>query len=320
MTSAASPSPAERFEEIRPEPRQLWIRFRPRRWPGAAGAWLDLGRLRLGAPGEAGAALPAPPEAPDDVVYLPPAAEGLEGSRRRVAGRLAAAGAPVLFQVRPGGAAPPAGAIGLWDPTEALLAGDPAPLAAVPAGGAALWPLVPGVTDGGELVAAGLGRLAAAGAAFVLPVVPDLTPEERRDLASGEEAYRALFHGGRPSVRSFARAAHRHGLEPFFERPLPGAPPRLASNRALAGHLARIAELWLALGRPESRGQAFFRAARWIDREAVDLARLAVEGNLGVVAWLEPAARDLIEELAEAGTTGLLAELRREYLEGEEER
>ncbi len=316
----ANPAPADRFEEIRPEPRQLWIRYRPRRWPGAAGGWIDLGRLRLGGVGDAAGALPAPPEAPDDVVYLPPAAAPLEAERRRAASRLASAGAPVLFQVRPGEQGPPAAAIGLWDPTETLLAGDPGPLAGLPAGAVALWPLVPGVTDREELVTAGLERLASAGVARVLPVVPELAPEERRGLASSEEAYRALFHGGRPSERRFARAAHRHGLEPFLERPLPPAPARLASNRALAGHLARIAELWLGLGRPEGRGQAFFRAARWIDREAVDLARLAADGNLGVVAWLEPGARDLVEELAAEGTTGLLAELEREYLEGEEGR
>ncbi len=324
MTTEAGASPAERFEEIRPEPRQLWIRFRPRRWPGAAGAWLDLGRQRLGAaadpadPAAAGGPLPAPPEAPDDVVYLPPAAGALEADRRRLAERLVEAGAPVLFQLRPGEVPPPAGAHGLWDPTETLFAGDPAPLSRVPAGATALWPLVPGVTDGDELVAAGLERLAAAGAERALAVVPELTPEERRALSSGEESYRALFHGARPSARRFARAAHRLGLEPFFERPLPVAPPRLASNRALAGHLARIADLWLALGRAESRGQAFFRAARWIDREGVDLAHLAAEGNLGVVAWLEPPTRELVEELAAEGTTGLYGELRREYLEGEE--
>ena len=73
----------------------------------------------------------------------------------------------------------------------------------------------------------------------------------------------------RPSEREFARAARRHGLDPFLPRPLPRPPVLRIENRRIGGVLALIAELWLRLGRSEEQGQAFFRAARWIDAHAV---------------------------------------------------
>jgi len=76
-----------------------------------------------------------------------------------------------------------------------------------------------------------------------------------------------------------------------------------------------IGELWLRLGRLESRGQAFYRAARWVDREGHDLMVLAREGNLGVVSWLDRESRDQVEEIAVNDRSTLLEELYREYLE-----
>ena len=88
----------------------------------------------------------------------------------------------------------------------------------------------------------------------------------------------------------------------------------VATTRLLAEELALIGELWFRLGRSESRGQGFYRAARWVDREAHDLTALAREGNLGVVSWLDIESRDLIQEIVANGSASLLAELREEYL------
>ena len=64
------------------------------------------------------------------------------------------------------------------------------------------------------------------------------------------------------------------------------------------------------------RGQAFYRASRWVDREPHDVAALAREGNLGVIDWLDPADREVIDELVATGESSLLSELRHQYLDG----
>lgn len=241
-------------------------------------------------------------------------------------------------------ASPPAAGAGVRDPRsigtpdEAAASGAPrrgreeqlaAPLvdlfAGASAGGelaglasaAAVWPLIAGLTDRPDLVAAGLDALAAAGAAAVQPVVPRLAPADRRRLAesAGDEAFDLLFHGGEPDERAFARAAAARGLGFLLPRPLPRPPLAGAANRRIAADLGVAGELWLRLGRTPSQAQAFFRAARWADETGYDLPALAREGNLGVVAAVDDASRALIEEAAaSAGEPSLVGVLRAAYV------
>lgn len=340
--TAAPPHPAEAARPTvrAPEPGFLWIRYAPRGWPAPPAPWLDLARGGLGAPGAeaddgAAAALPELAGAPfDDVVWLPPVPAALRDERDRLAARLLAAGTPVLVQALPGERVALPAATVVFDLAAVLLAGSgdggrdalppalAAALSGLPAGSAALWPLVSGLTDRPELVAAGLDALAAAGVAIVQPVAPRLAPADRRRLAAaaGDGAFDRLFHGGEPDERAFARAAAARGLGFLVPRPLPRPPLSGAQNRRVAGWLAVAADLWLRLGRPPSQGQAFFRAARWADETGYDLLALAREGNLGVVAEVDAASRALIEEAAATGRPpALVGELTRCYLAEEAE-
>jgi hypothetical protein len=175
--------------------------------------------------------------------------------------------------------------------------------------------LIAGYTDDPEVWSEGLVRLAERGVASVQGIALELSPTERRRVVdvAGERGFEALFHGEAPAERSFAGAVHRSGLVGHFERPLPAGPARLRHNRRLAGTLAAAGDLWLRLERAEPQGQAFYRTARWVDREAHDLIALAREGNLSVVSWLDAASRSVIEEVARTGESTLVAELRREY-------
>lgn len=195
-----------------------------------------------------------------------------------------------------------------------LLAGNLAALERAPAGAAAAWPLLPGITDDPALWEEGCARLTAAGVRHAQAVAVRLTPRQRRWLVERrpEVSFDALFHRRPLPERAFDQVAFRHGLEPFPPRPLPGAPRAVRSNRRLAGALALAGELWLRLGRPERQGEALYRAARLADQTDLDLEALAREGNLGVLEWLDPVGRELIE----GGASPLLAELRQEYLTG----
>ena len=175
-----------------------------------------------------------------------------------------------------------------------ILPFEPRPLA----GAAVVWPLVAGWTDQPELLTSAMARLAAAGARRVAPRVLELAAPERRLLAdrlqsAWPEAFDALFHGGGtpPDAKAVRDAAEAAGLEPRLPRPLP-APPlprRLRRARELAG---RLIELGDAAG---TRGDAYYRAARFLDRGEVDIDAAAREGNLGVLPWLEEPARAAVE-------------------------
>ena len=338
MTAAAPrPADAARPTVRAPEPASLWIRYAPRGWPPPPAPWLDLARGELGAVGEAtggGAAeLPELLGGPfDDVVWFPPVPPALRPQRDRLAERFAGFGTPVLVQALPGeevAAAVVEAATVVFDLTAAVLAwsgigGRRAvrALDPLPPGAAAVWPLIAGLTDAPELVAAGLDALAAAGAEVVQPVVPRLAAADRRRLAeeAGEEAFDRLFHGGDPDERAFARAAAARGLGFLLPRPLPRPPLAGAGNRRLAAWLAVAADLRLRLGRPPSQGQAFFRAARWADETGYDLLALAREGNLGVVEAVDAASRALIEEAAASGRQpALVDELIEHYVAEEAE-
>jgi len=306
-----------------PEPACLWIRYAARGWPPPDAAWYEPPRGGLGArPGDRGAAAPDAPLADllgapfDDVVWLPPVHPDRAAERDDVARRHLDAGTPVLVHRLPGEPLPPEDAVALHDLLPALLHRDLAALAALPAGASAVWPLIAGCTDEPALWHDGCAALAAAGVAVVQSAVPQLTPVDRRRLAHGldEAAFQRLFHGGEPDERAFARVAAAAGLAVFLPRPLPRPPATGQSSRRVAAALFLVAELWLRLGRAPSQGQAFFRAARWVDESSYDPEALAREGNLGVVEVLDAASCTLIEDAAaRGGEPALLAELLAEY-------
>lgn len=304
-----------------PDPEHLWIRHRPRRWPVAPPAevpWLDLARGVLGAPGEPPSladspfALADPPS--DDLLYVPPIDPAVRTARDREVERLAAAGASLLVQLvpAPGEPPPPAGATAIFDLLAPLAAGDLAPLAALPAGAVAVWPLVAGLTDDPELWRAGCRALAGAGVAVVQPVRPELPAADKRRLAEGrdDEVYTALFHRPAPDERAFAAVAHRAGLAPFVSRPI-----GRGGTREAAGLLALAGELTLRLGRGAGRGQALYRSARLLDRTDCDLRALVREGNLGVLPWLGETGRRVVEEWARDGRSAAVDELLRTYVD-----
>ena len=352
-TSATSPATRSaavpRWTARLPEPGRCWIRYAPRRWEGPERPWLDLAASRLGRssrPDAAGAGnedgqtdlgdllgTTGPPL--DDVLYLPPVPEDLAGWRDSLAERALAGGTPVLVQLLPGdetrlprapAQAPApgvAGAVVVVDLLAALLPGGflheerpPAPLSRA---AAAVWPLLPGITDDPALWERGCERLAASGLACLQALAPAFGPGDRRRLArdSREGAFEALFHRGQvgpAAERDFARTAHRHGLAPFLPRPLPLPPWPRAENRRIAGLLALAAELWLRLGRPVETAQSLFRAARWLDAAPYDVDALRREGNLAVVTALDPLARSAVTEASGGGEPALLGELLAEYL------
>jgi hypothetical protein len=316
LARAAVPRPAAQL----PDPGHLWIRYRPRAWPGPPRPWTDLAAAGLGGVGRPSRGpLPELAEPLDDVVVLPPVRAEQSGERAELAARLAAAGTPVLVQTLPGEAEVPAGAVAVYDLLEPLLSGDLDRLAALPRGAVAVWPLIAGLTDEARLWRLGCERLAAAGASVLQALALDLGAGDRRQLASrvGGRGYDQLFHAPAPAERDLARVAHQHGLRPFLDRPLAGPPLGPAANRRLGGVLGLVAELWLRVGRPVGRGQAYYRAMRWLDRSPYDLPVLAREGNLGVLTWLDADSRRLVEEVLATGGSRLLAELLAEYVGGE---
>lgn len=312
-------------DDFLPEPERLWIRHAPRSWRAAPPGelrWLDLARGELGPAGELDppSSLELPPGPFDDLLYLPPVHPALAAERDRTAVAIGATGTPVLVQLLPGEAAPPGdGLVAVYDLLEPLLAGRPEDLSLLSAGAAAVWPLLPGLTDDPELQEKGCRLLAAAGVSVVQAVAPELPPAERRRLleatGSGEDdhAFESLFHGPGADPRPFARAAHRHGLRPFLPRPLPRPPLTGAGEREAAGLLALAGELHLRLG-DEARSQACFRAARFLDRTRLDLRAVAREGNLPILPWLDEEARRIVEEWAATGASATFATLYDEYL------
>jgi hypothetical protein len=303
-----------RFREILPEPRRLWVRFRPANWPGAAGDWIELGGPALGSAGAGPLAELADDrlERLDDLVYLPPVEPGDEVARRVLAERLASAGIPVLLQeiFDPARRAASAGSPAVLDLSSLLFAGRWEELADLPSGSTVIWPWIAGLTDREEVWGPGLEQLAGTGVRSAVAVTPELEPRQRRRLAesAGPEAFADLFHRAPQSLAGFWRAARGLGLEPFPERPLPAAPRSLAVRRRVAGELALAGDLLLHSG-DEVAAQSLLRSARRLDAETLDLEALVREGNLGVLAWLDRSAARVVRESLERGRSRLLSDL-----------
>ena len=316
------------------EPANLWIRHSFPRWPAAGSddLWCDL--ATGGLPPSTAEPVPDAAEAAEgvhsvtDVVYVPPLPTEHEHLRTRIVEAAAEAGVPLLIQVVAnipvGGtgfrdlAAPaladlPPNAVVVVDLLDALvrhaavlrsqfrerrqpsLPFEPRPLA----GASVVWPLVADWTDQPELLEPAMARLAAAGARLVVPRVMQISARERRQLAerlqsTWPEAFDALFHGGDtpPDAAAFQCAAEAAGLQSRLPRPLPGSPlpARLRRARELAGHLIELGDA------ADSEGPLYYRAARFLDRNEVDIDAAAREGNLGVLPWLEEPARVALEE------------------------
>jgi hypothetical protein len=304
---------------LRPEVSRFWIRQAFREWPGGERRWVDLaqGRMRRAAAGS------PPPgnaiEAEGGLLYVPPVEREHAATRDALVASLALRGVPLLVQLLAGealdpGATPEAIVI---DPLEALLERRLDVLDDVPARAVVLWPLVAGLTDGEAIWDEACARLRAAGAACVQPLVLELDPAERRELAGGEsegDVYSRLFHGRAASERRFAAVAARYGLEVFHRRAAREG-DRRERNAALAELLALAGELWLRLGRGEVAGQELFRASRWVEDAAIDVRALAAEGNLEIVEALRalgPAT--IVGEWARTGSSVTVESWLAEYV------
>jgi len=297
-----------------PDPARLWICCCPRSWPGAGGLWCHLAERRLGA-ARPGGVPRIDPRAVDDLVYLPPVDEEHRAARDEVARELERASVPLLTQRRPGEAG--GREEDVLDLLETLLVAGGRRLGELETTlRAAVWPLIPGLTDDPDEWEVGLAALARAGLETVLPLPLALEPADCRRLAefTDEAGYQALFHGRRPDGRAFARAAARRGLGAFPRRPELAGSPRARFSRRAAAELAHVAELWLGLGRSEAAGQELLRASRWLDRSPHDLEALAREGNLDVLPWLGGESRRVVEDLAAGRPASLRRELEEEYL------
>jgi len=337
MTRTAEAPRVARWAEQLPDPGRFWIRYAPRTWEPPEHPWVHLAEARLGEWGrvvsqkvapaaESISALESLADTPlDDVLYLPPVPSRRAAARDKLASSRLVDGTPVVIQLLPGDESTvPAvsGVAFVYDLLAALLSRDLERFDRFehPERAVAVWPLIAGLTDDPELWDAGCARLAAAGVRCVQAITPVLEPAGRRRLADRfgkereEEVFDALFHREPPPERDFARSAHRHGLDPFLRRPLPRPPVLRIENRRLGGALALLAELWLRVGRPEVQGQSFYRAARWIDQTAYDVAALERDGNLAVLPF-DAASRDVVADLLETGESSLLETLLAEYVE-----
>ena len=321
------------FREHVAEPANLWIRHSFSRWPpaGENDFWCDLATGGLRSPGAAADA--ASVDARDavellhsvaDVVYVPPVAAGHGPLRSSLIEAAVGTGVPLLIQLpakdllgtTPRGsnladvALNTVVVIDLLDTLvrgAATLRGDvkeerqpslpfePSPFQDA----TVVWPLVTGWTDQPGVLEQAMGRLAAAGARRTVPRTMRFDARERRLLAehlqsTWPEAFDALFHGddSPPDEAAFRTAAAAAGLEYRLPRPLPAPPlpPRLRLARELAGHLIELGDAAV------TGGDACYRAARFLDRDEIDIEAAAREGNLGVLPWLEDPVRQAVEE------------------------
>jgi hypothetical protein len=312
--------------QLLPEPTHFWVAYAPRTWRFCSKPWTDIARACLGTTRKPllDHGLPDLDIAElDDLFYLPPVDRALAKERDGLATRLAEAGIPVLMQLAVGDKSKVPdeveGVTALYDLLRPLLATDVDKLIALPEKAVAVWPMIPGITNELDLWNEGLFLLGQRGIRVVQPQLLDLKPAERRKLAEGrgEEVYEALFHSriGVLTERRFSVAAHREGLELFFQRPEAGLTPRHVSNRRIAAQLSLAGDLWLRLERPMTTGQGLLRAARVAESTHYDLAALVRESNLKVIDWLNLQARELVEEWVLEDRSSLVENLTAIYLE-----
>lgn len=292
-----------RFESQFAEPLRCWITQAPTRWPGPEGWWLDLAREEL-----AGRSLRAaePAMLPvsgadlshiDDVAYLPPAVGVANWWRLEVRELLEKRGLEPIDQVLVGEPVEAGAGVSVVDLTPALLPARLDGLEAVPAGVHCCWPLIAGLTDRQEIWGRALALLAQAGVVSVQPVVPSLSPSQKRKLGdlTDRRGYQELFHGAAPDIRAFARAVSEHGLQCFLRRPRCGRAGRALENRRIAERLYLVAELLQRTGGSVDESLSFYRAARWVDEQSLDVTDLVRTGNLAVVPWLTTGCRCELE-------------------------
>ncbi len=333
-SSRSSRVPSLTLREHVAEPANLWIRYSFSHWPAPDEdkLWCDLATGVLAVP----TAAPAPDarqaaelvRSATDVVYVPPLPADQNSLRTRIVEAAAAAGAPPLIQIvgdlslsgsnvaeafRHGLANLPPNATVAIDFLDSLvrrsrtLRGElrenrqpSLPLMPAPLQDATLvWPLVTGWTDQPGVLEPAMARFAAAGARRVLARTLELDARDRRLLAehlqsAWPEAFDAVFHGddSLPDTPAFRKAAEAAGLESRLPRPLPAPPlpPRLRLARELAGHLIERGDA------ADAGGDAYYRAARFLDRDEIDIEAAAREGNLGVLPWLEEPVKQAVEQ------------------------
>jgi hypothetical protein len=304
------------WRAVERSPFRLWAAWEPRSWPGAERVRFDPAAQRLVWPGRTADATPLPAGAPDEpeLVLLPPVPAAFAPGRDALVEKLERAGSLALVQRSPGEPAAGRG-IELLDLTPVLLGEAKLEGESRPGSGALrLWavvPLLPGVLGGDELGPL-LDAVAALGPEVILGVEPALAPADRRRLVAhlGEESFDSVFHGRALGEAEFAAAVAARGIAPLPLLPdLPELPARTDRDRRLAAALQEAGELWLRLGRSEAIGESLLAASRHLATEPRDVTALAREGNVGLLGWLSPTARELITEEA-SGDSALLRELR----------
>lgn len=310
------------WRELAAEPARCWIRHLPKRWPAPERAVVDPAERRLVWPGGDGAVpLPRPPAGPRlDVVFVPVVPRARRAERERWILDLERGGGSALVAVELDEAAEPsATGTRLVDLLEPLLEGAvPAALSELPAGVAALFPLLPGLSGDAESWRPWLESLGRGVRRTVVGLAPELTPPDRRRLAerAGEDRFEAIFHAEAPSERDFARAAAAAGLEPWLARPEVDLAPRRARNRELATLLAEAGDLAIRLGHGEAEGAALLAAARHLEATPLDVAALAREENLAVLSWMPESARAMVAAQVAEGRVARLDEWRAEWRGG----
>ena len=304
------------WRAVERSPFRLWAAWEPRSWPASAQVRLDLAAQRLVWPGRSveGAALPSGVPELAEVALLPAVPSESADPRDQLAEAIERAGGLALAQ-RTASQRVPGRGIDVLDLSAVLLGESILERGAIVASGARrLWvvvPLLPGVGEGGSLESL-IEDAAALGPEVILGVEPELVPADRRRLVErlGESSFDAVFHGRAASEPEFAAAVAALGISPLPPLPeLPDLPARRARDRRLAAALQEAGELWLRVGRSEAIGESLLAASRHLAGEPLDVTALAREGNLGLLSWLSPAARELIAEETEGGSV-LLRELR----------
>jgi hypothetical protein len=309
------------WRELVPEPLGLWIRAVPKRWPAPESPALDLAERRILWPAEepGPAELPPAPSADRaDPCYVPPVPRALRSRRERWVLDLERTGGVAIVHLTWDEAGEPAATGSRWVDAFAFLLGaaSSADAASLPLEVPVAFPLLPGLSATPESWRPWLEAFAVAGRRLVAGLPVELTPLDRRRLAdrAGEQHWEAIFHGDAADERQFVRLAAELGLETRVPRPRAPRTPRSQRNRDLATALAEAGHLVLRLGGSEAEGQALLASARHLEATPLDVPALAREGNLPVLSWLSPGAREMVAELVESGRSqrleGLLLDWR----------